>query len=140
MKALIISDDEFVINKLKETLHSIGYDTIVYKWLLKALDNVEEIAPDLSIISVPDYPRHWKTFAQFVQSGIGGTKSNLILYTPEELSSEEKNKVEQLGILGSITSIEDSELEKLKDIIFPKKENNPKRKSLLLKIQNMYEK
>lgn len=140
MKALIICDDELVTNKIKETLQSVGYDSIIYKWLLKALDNVEEISPDLSIVSVSDYPRHWKIFAQFVLSGIGNAKSNIILYTPETISDEEKNKISQLGILGTFSSVDDEELEKLKNIISPKQENNTKRKSLLLKIQDMYEK
>ena len=53
---------------------------------------------------------------------------------------EEKNKISQLGILGTFSSVDDEELEKLKNIISPKQENNTKRKSLLLKIQDMYEK
>ena len=56
------------------------------------------------------------------------------------LTDEEKNKISQLGILGTFSSVDDEELEKLKNIISPKQENNTKRKSLLLKIQDMYEK
>ena len=74
---------------------------------------MEEISPDLSIVSVSDYPRHWKTFAQFVLSGIGNAKSNIILYTPETISDEEKNKISQLGILGTFSSVDDEELEKV---------------------------
>lgn len=140
MKALLISDNENITSPLDSYLKQNGYDTIIYTWLLKALDNVEEISPDLSIVSVSDYPRHWKTFAQFVLSGIGNAKSNIILYTPETISDEEKNKISQLGILGTFSSVDDEELEKLKNIISPKQENNTKRKSLLLKIQDMYEK
>lgn len=140
MKALLISDNENITSPLDSFLKQNGYDTIIYTWLLKALDNVEEISPDLSIVSVSDYPRHWKTFAQFVLSGIGNAKSNIILYTPETISDEEKDKISQLGILGTFSSVDDEELEKLKNIISPKQENNTKRKSLLLKIQDMYEK
>ena len=45
MKALLVADDEKAINNISEVLKSAGYDTIVYKWFLKALDNIEEIAP-----------------------------------------------------------------------------------------------
>ena len=32
-----------IIEKIKSTLINVGFDVITYKWLLKALDNVEEI-------------------------------------------------------------------------------------------------
>ena len=64
MKALLVADDEKAINNISEVLKAAGYDTIVYTWLLKALDNIEEIAPHLIIVSTGDYPRHWKTLAQ----------------------------------------------------------------------------
>ena len=43
MKALVVADDEKAINNISQVLKSAGYDPIVYKWLLKALDNIEEI-------------------------------------------------------------------------------------------------
>ena len=43
MKALIIADNETVVKKIQDALENNGCDTIVYRWLLKALDNVIEI-------------------------------------------------------------------------------------------------
>ena len=51
MKALIISEDESVYSTLDNILKKASYDTIIYKWLLKALDNIEEIRPDLIVVS-----------------------------------------------------------------------------------------
>lgn len=122
MKALIISDDDAVINSTRKVLENCGFETIIYRWLLKALDNVEEIAPDLAVISVSDYPRHWKTFAQFVQSGIGGKETKVILYTPADFNSEEKKKAEVLGIKGFFSSCSESGLADLKSALKDKKE------------------
>lgn len=98
MKALIISDKQDVITLLSKKLESDGYDIIIYRWLLKALDNIEEIRPDYIILSAQEYPRHWKTLASFVESGIGGNDVRFCLYNAEVLTTEEKEKAEKLGV------------------------------------------
>ena len=86
MKALIISEEEKVYSTLNDILIKADYDTIIYKWLLKALDNIEEIRPDLIVVSSSEYPRHWKTLVQFVKSGIGGDDIDIYLYEPNPIS------------------------------------------------------
>lgn len=98
MKAVIISDKQDVIKLLQKRLESEGFDVIIYRWLLKALDNIEEIRPDYIILSAEEYPRHWKTLASFVQSGIGGNDVRFCLYNDEILNAEDKQKAEQLGV------------------------------------------
>ena len=98
MKAVIISDKQEVIKLLKKRLEKEGFDIIIYRWLLKALDNIEEICPDYIVLSAEEYPRHWKTLASFVQSGIGGNDVRFCLYNDEVLSAEDKQKAEQLGV------------------------------------------
>ena len=61
MKALIISDKQEIIDFSSKFLKENGYDIIVYRWLLKAIDNIEEIQPDLIILSVAEYPRDRKS-------------------------------------------------------------------------------
>jgi CheY-like chemotaxis protein len=104
MKALIIADDETIISRISKVLGQCGYDCIVYRWLLKALDNVEEISPHLVVISARDYPRHWKTFVQYI-SGLESTKATkVILYIDNEFSQDEKKKAQALGIYGIFPS------------------------------------
>lgn len=98
MKALIISDEQDVIEKLSSKLKADGYDIIIYHWLLKALDNVEEIHPDYIVLSASEYPRQWKTLASYVSSGIGGNDVKFCLYDFDSLSSEDKIKAEQLKV------------------------------------------
>lgn len=106
MKALIISEDENVYTSLNNTLIEAGYDTIIYKWLLKALDNIEEIRPDCIVVSSSEYPRHWKTLVQFVKSGIGGENVDIYLYEPNPISEEDKEKAKILGITGYFDTLE----------------------------------
>ena len=113
MKALIISDKQEIIDFSSKFLRENGYDIIVYRWLLKAIDNIEEIQPDLIILSAAEYPRHWKTLASFVKSGIGGNNVQIYLYDPDSLSDEEKQKAVELGIKDYITSLNTKNFEKI---------------------------
>ncbi len=98
MKALVISDREEIINHVTPLLKEKGFDLIHYRWIIKALDNIEEIQPDVIVLSAMEYPRHWKTLAGFVQSGIGGNDVKLYLYDKEPLSAEDAKKAYDLGI------------------------------------------
>lgn len=117
MKAIIISDQNEIIEKLDETLVTSGFDTIIYRWLLKALDNIEEIRPDLVIVSANEYPRHWKTITQFIKSGIGGDKTKVFLLTQTPLDETEKDKAVALGVKGFFNGIDNSSITVLKNLI-----------------------
>ena len=109
MKALIISEDENVYSTLDNILKKASYDTIIYKWLLKALDNIEEIRPDLIVVSSSEYPRHWKTLVQFVKSGIGGDNVQIYLYEPTPVSKEDEEKARILGVSGCFSKFDEFE-------------------------------
>lgn len=117
MKALLILDDDEALSALDSFLRAHRFDTIMYRWFLKALDNLEEVAPDLIIISVKDYPRHWKTLAGFIKSGIAGKECGIILFSPHELSSDEKEKARALGVAGILYSYDTGGLNGLEKIL-----------------------
>ncbi|MDD7768585.1 MAG: hypothetical protein PT936_06985 [Treponema sp.] len=117
MKALIISEEKEFIDKFDDLFSQKGFDTIIYKWLLKAIDNIEEIRPNCIILNSSEYPRHWKTLVQFVKSGIGGDEIAIFLYEPNPLSSKDKNKAIALGITDFITSFDKDEISKLNESI-----------------------
>jgi len=117
MKAIIISDESEAISKLDATLVASGFDTIIYRWLLKALDNIEEIRPDLVIVSAHEYPRHWKTLTQFITSGIGGDKTKVFLLTGNDLNEEETEKAKALGIKGFLQGVSNEDIEHLKELL-----------------------
>ena len=99
MKALVISERPEIIDFVTPLLKDKGFDIIHYKWIIKALDNIEEIQPDVIVLSAGEYPRHWKTLAGFVQSGIGGNDVKMYLYETTPLSEEDQKKAADLGIL-----------------------------------------
>lgn len=124
MKVLLISDNQTDLNKIDSFLKSNGYDTIIYHWLLKALDNIEEISPDVTVVSAYDYPRHWKTLAQFQNSGIARNNSSLILYVPKDFSDDEKKKAEALGVKGFFDSCDERGLNALLEMLFVKEDKS----------------
>ena len=109
MKALVISDRQEIIDFVTPLLKEKGFDLIHYRWIIKALDNIEEIQPDLIVLSAGEYSRHWKTLAGFVQSGIGGNDVKVYLYETSPLSEEDEKKAEGLGILSFTESFTESE-------------------------------
>ena len=117
MKALLVANDERAINNISEVLKSAGYDTIVYKWFLKAIDNLEEISPHLLIISTKDYPRHWKILVQYTSAGFGNYTPQTILYVDEHFNADEKKKAEFLKVRGYFNSVDVDGLDKLRSLI-----------------------
>lgn len=98
MKTLIISNDEQFTKTIDTFFTRKGYSTIIYKWLIKAMDNLEEIKPDILIMSADEYPRHWKSLVQFMESGIAGKEYKIYLYKKEQVQDEEELKIQKLNI------------------------------------------
>lgn len=106
MKVLIISEDENVLYFIDSELKKMNIDSIKYKWFLKALDNIEEISPDIIVINALDYPCHWKVLAQFVRNNTHFSPK-IILYIPENFSSAENDKAKELGIKSLFSNLND---------------------------------
>ena len=105
MKAVIIAESENIIEEFSQYYKENGYDLIVYRWLMKAMDNIEEIDPDLIFINAEEYPRHWKVLCQYVAGLNKNPKS--VLYSSSVLNDEDKNKAKILNIDSVINSSED---------------------------------
>lgn len=105
MKAVIIAESESIIEEFTQYYKENGYDIIVYRWLMKAMDNIEEIDPDLIFINAEEYPRHWKVLCQYV----AGLNKNpkIVLYSSSVLNDEDKTKAKILNIDSVINSSED---------------------------------
>ena len=86
MKALIINEDTFVTEELSSILKEKNIEIINYSWLLKAMDNIEEIQPDIIITNASEYPRHWKIVSQLLKSGIVSKKIFFCSSTPFSIS------------------------------------------------------
>ena len=117
MKALLVANNDTVIENVSTVLKTAGYDIIKYRALLKALDNVEEIDPHLIIISTKEYPRHWKTLAQYATVPLGSYAPQVILYTGGTFSDEDKKKAEALHVRGIFNSVDVDGLDVLREIL-----------------------
>lgn len=130
MKALIISDANDIINEFTEYYKSQNYDVIVYRWLMKALDNIEEIDPDLIFVNATEYPRHWKILSQYVK-GID-KNPKIVLFSSLPLSNEDREKAECLQIDSIVNSTEDlAEVCTITDICKDSEENLPETENII---------
>ena len=130
MKALIISDANDIINEFTEYYKSQNYDVIVYRWLMKALDNIEEIDPDLIFVNATEYPRHWKILSQYVK-GID-KNPKIVLFSSLPLSDEDREKAECLQIDSIVNSTEDlEEICTLNDICQDSEVNLPETENII---------
>ena len=106
MKALLISESDEMLNSYAAFFKETGYDTVCYRWLLKAMDNLEEIEPQLVFIDGFGYPRHWKTLAQYIKTSF---KNAPLVLLAADLSEEETKKADCLDVHCISGSIEDEQ-------------------------------
>ncbi|MDR1399108.1 MAG: PilZ domain-containing protein [Treponema sp.] len=67
MKLLMVIASDEVSELVSFYIRPLGCDLIRYRYVIKAMDNLDEIQADAIIISASDFPRHWKTLLQFIQ-------------------------------------------------------------------------
>ena len=106
MKALLISESDEILNSYAAFFKEAGYDTVCYRWLLKAMDNLEEIEPQLVFIDGFGYPRHWKTLAQYIKTSF---KNAPLVLLAADLSEEEAKKADCLDVHCISGSIDDAQ-------------------------------
>jgi DNA-binding NarL/FixJ family response regulator len=99
MRVLIVAEMPLVVDSLQRIFSSQpGYETFAYTILLKALDNIEEIKPDIVCISAVDYPRHWKLFVRYLRSPLFIPAPAIVLLTDKKFDADEHQKANALDI------------------------------------------
>lgn len=98
MKALLIADSDISVDSLARCIKPYGFDVIRYRSAVKALDNITEIEPDAVFISTGDFPRHWKTIAQFIRADTEKDKTIVVLLTNERFTGEDADKAVHIGV------------------------------------------
>ena len=118
MKSLLVIENPDTKDRIIRHLSPIGFDFIHYSNPVKALDNIEEISPDLVLYSAEDFPRHWKPYIRLLREIRGRETSVFILLIGENFPSEEASKATTLGVNGMVkSSLEETEdIRKLEDI------------------------
>jgi hypothetical protein len=67
MKLLMVIASDETSKLLSLYIKPLGFNLIRYRYVLKAMDNLDEIEPDAVIMSARDFPRHWQILLQFVR-------------------------------------------------------------------------
>jgi DNA-binding response OmpR family regulator len=103
MKLLVILGSDEILNLIAQNIEPLGFDLIRYQHVLKAMDNIEEIAPSTIIISAKDFPRHWKTLVQFVRYNHSKVECPIIILKGPNFSLEDASKAFFLGVSGIVS-------------------------------------
>lgn len=98
MKALLVADTDVSVHAISDTIEPYGFDIIRYRSPVKALDNVDEIAPDAVFISAGDFPRHWKTIVQYIRSDTGKDRTVIVLLVTDRFTAEDADKAVHIGV------------------------------------------
>lgn len=119
MKLLLILGSDDYYSVICENTAALGYESIRYRHVLKAIDNIDEIDPAAVIISARDFPRHWKILVQFIRSERSKEACPIIIIKGKNFDSEETSKAFFLGANGVIngTLHNDDDVDSLKKIL-----------------------
>jgi hypothetical protein len=102
MKALLLIESDRISDIASFYLRPLGFETIRYRNPVKAVDNLEEIAPDAIVVSTRDFPRHWKVLAQAVRAEKNKQQCVIVLLKGEHFPLEEAAKAAHIGINGVV--------------------------------------
>ncbi|MDZ7793247.1 MAG: PilZ domain-containing protein [Spirochaetia bacterium] len=117
MKTVLVIEDQDTSERIIQHLTPLGFDFIHYLNPVKALDNIDEINPDLVLFSAEDFPRHWKPFIRLLRGKQNKEESVFILLTGDNFSTEEASKASVLEVNGMVDSqLKDEAIQHLQDI------------------------
>jgi hypothetical protein len=119
MKLLLVCASEETLHTITGAVQPLGFDIIHYRHVLKAMDNIDEVAPAAIIISARDFPRHWKILAQFVRQQYVKENCPIVILKGEDFSAEEASKACCIGVNGLIPEdlTEENEAARLLNIL-----------------------
>jgi hypothetical protein len=99
MKIMIVAEDRETVARLKSIFaFRGGGETFVYPLILKALDNLDEIAPDAVCLSARDFPRHWQLFLRYLSSPVVNPHPRVVLLTGPLFEEEDARDAQFLGV------------------------------------------
>ena len=102
MKLLLVLGSDKIFENVSLFLEPLGFDIIRYRYVQKAMDNIDEIDPAGIVISAKDFPRHWKIMVHFVRYTRSIDECPIILLKGENFPEEEITKAMALGVNGLV--------------------------------------
>jgi hypothetical protein len=118
MKTQLVIENEDTISRITRHLSALGFDFIHYTNPVKAMDNIEEIAPQLVIFSAEDFPRHWKPYLRMLRAAYNKEDAVFVLLRGPAFPTEEASKATALGVNGIVRASldEEADIRNLEDI------------------------
>jgi hypothetical protein len=124
MKIVLISERSELKDHISKHFQPVGSEIIQYLSPIKAMDNLDEIDPDLVLFSASDFPKHWKPMLVVLRSIYDREHCVFVLLKGESFPVEEAAKAQHLkanGIVGEDLS-DQKELARLKELVTRYKE------------------
>ncbi|MDA3955904.1 hypothetical protein [Oceanispirochaeta sp.] len=100
MKILLVSAEQMTASRVHRYFTPAGYGFIHYTNPLKAMDNFNEIRPDVVLFHESEYPRHWKLAVKFLREQFSRDSSLFILLVDPLFNNEDAHKAHFLGVNG----------------------------------------
>lgn len=119
MKILLVSEREELNSYIRRNFMPRGAEIIQYYSPIKAMDNLDEVLPDVILFSAQDFPRHWKPFLAFLRDFRAREQCVFVLLTGEDFDHEEADKAQALQVNGIVHEhLRDrEELARLKELV-----------------------
>jgi hypothetical protein len=102
MKILLIAEKDSTKESVSTHLAPRGFDLIHYRNPIKAMDNIDEIAPEVVFFSAEDFPRHWKPFLKLLRESFTKDTTTFVLLKGDIFPFEEAAKAKHLEVAGII--------------------------------------
>lgn len=119
MKILLVSERDELKSYIRRNFMPRGAEIIQYYNPIKAMDNLDELEPDVVLFSAQDFPRHWKPFLIFLRDSRAREQCVFVILTGDEFDHEEADKAQALQVNGIVHErLHDrQELARLKDLV-----------------------
>ena len=102
MRAMLVSTREELREALALHFSPHQMEIVRYGHPLKAMDNLEELRPDVILWSTRDYPRHWKPFMPLLRQSFDRDDCAMVLLHNNDLVAKETEALKILGINGMV--------------------------------------
>ena len=119
MKILLVSERDELKGHIRRNFMPRGAEIIQYYNPIKAMDNLDEVEPDVVLFSALDFPRHWKPFLIFLRDSRAREQCVFVILTGDEFDHEEADKAQALQVNGIVHErLQDQrELARLKELV-----------------------
>jgi len=119
MKILLVSERDELREFIRHNFIPRGAEIIQYFNPIKAMDNLDEVDPEVVMFSSRDFPRHWKPFLVFLRDTKPRDQCVFVILRGDDFDHEEADKAQALGVNGIVhEELRDKqELARLKELI-----------------------